>query len=162
MAAEAEGRRKREKRPPQGTQLKREREVAEDAEQQGFTLSYSERKGYAVAEAPRPSATRLLKDMHGPHGEIAYKILSAATHGTTYGVMQGMEPEPSERGTTGQILRPDNKLGLLAFAVPYAGMAYIDAYSTEVELMGWHLPEWASFRLHALKKFRYLLRVAGA
>lgn len=138
----------------------REKEVAADAAGQGYSVRYSSRRGYLLDEVPRPSATRLLRDMHGRQGEIAYKILSAAVHGTTYALIQGMEFLPSDRGGTGYIAQPDNKMGLLAFAVPYTGMTYMEAFGREVQLLGWHEPEWQSFRQYALTKFLAMVRMS--
>lgn len=92
-------------------QKERLQQVEAEAVSLGFTVTRSPRAGLRIAEVPRKSPTALLRDMHGDEGELVYRLLSAAVHGTTYALLQGMEFVQTDKGNTGYIARPDKQAG---------------------------------------------------
>lgn len=126
------------------------------AESFGFTIG-KDRAGRhrIVKEEPLPSATNLAEGVAGPSGRAMYKQLSAATHGTTYGLLSHYD---FKKAAKGQLVSPAISLGLLAAIVGTAGVAFAMAFGRQVQLYGWNDDIWRSWSSHGIGVFQQAMR----
>jgi hypothetical protein len=94
-----------------------------------------------------PTATDLATlVVGGPEGELAYRDLSAASHGTLYALVSRMEVLEDPLGRHDKIARPKISMETVVPMVSVAVIAFGNAIDRELALYGWPRAEWEAWR----------------
>jgi hypothetical protein len=95
-----------------------------------------------------PTATELATlVLGGSGGELAYRDLSAASHGTLYALVGRMEVFDDPLGKHDKIGQPRLRMETLVPMVGMAVLAFENAVDREFELYGWPRDEWELWRI---------------
>jgi hypothetical protein len=122
------------------------------------------KKGGLIAVGKsRPSASELVHQLlpSGIGGSV-YRDLSAASHGTLYGVISRLraEPDPNQPGLHRGFL--EVSIGPIVMLIGATLWGFLDAADRQVEIHGWDDTHWRAWRTHALSKVgTHLSRLQG-
>lgn len=122
----------------------------DSAQSLGFTVGKNRQRQQIVQEESMPSATDLAVLMLPGSGKSTYKFLSAASHGTTYGLLMHYDFKNAAKGKP---VRPQLWLPFLASMLGSAGAAYAVSFQRQVESYGWNSEAWNAWSHYALEVF---------
>lgn len=109
---------------------------------------------------PMPSATDAVGDLFpgSDLGQTAYRDLSAAAHGTLWGLVSMLETRGDPVGVHDNLGAPVLSLGTIITRVGVSVLGFVEAADRQLHLYGWDASGWHAWREPALKCLYAMVR----